>query len=121
MTHEEYVSKLESLGDSPADVDAVLSHVAACAACDKEQRFADRKIGGAAKSRSVVEPLLRWGAVASILGVIVLGLRHSNETNPKAQVRYRIVGNASGVVAYTPGGIVTGTIRIRTSESRRQR
>ncbi|HEX7252196.1 MAG TPA: hypothetical protein VF376_04875 [Thermoanaerobaculia bacterium] len=118
MTHEEYVSKLESLGDSPAEVDAVLSHVVSCAACEREQRFADRQIGGAATSRSVVEPLLRWGAVASILGVIVLGLRHSNE-NPKSQVRYRVVGNASGVVAYTPGGIVTGTIH--APGSRRQR
>lgn len=119
MTHEEYVSQLECLGDSPAEANAVLSHVASCAACRKEQRFADRRIGAASSSESAVELLLRWGAAACIVAVVILGLRHTNETTPKTEVRYRIVGNASGVVAYTPGGIVTGTIH--APGSRRQR
>jgi hypothetical protein len=119
MTHEEYLSQLETLGDSPAEVNAVLAHVASCATCHGEQRFADRRIGRTASSRSLIEPLLRWGAVAAIIAVIVLGLRRPMERTPKVEVRYRVVGDASGVVAYTPGGIVTGTIH--APGSRRQR
>ena len=109
MTHEEYLSQLETLGDSSEDASVVLSHVSICPSCEREQRFADRKITAAAGSRGdALEPLLRWGTAAAIVAVILIGLRHPIETAPKTEVRYRIVGNASGVVAYTPAGMVVG-------------
>ena len=122
MTHDDYMSRLASLSDSPADTRAVLEHVGDCSVCARDQRFVDGRIGALDSSQpGWVEPVARWAAVAAMIALLVLGLRRSStsEAAVASEVRYRVVGNASGVVAYTPGGIVTGTIH--KPGSRRQR
>jgi hypothetical protein len=110
MTHEEYVSRLEDFGDSPADVNAVLAHVSACAVCREEQRRAEKKLAALEPARpGRLEAVLRWAAAAAVVAVVAAGLRRPSEQPPAPAARYTIVGDASGVVAYTPGGIVVGT------------
>ena len=110
MRHEEYVLRLESFGDSPADVEAVLRHVDVCAICRQEHRFAERKIAKMESRRpGALEPILRWAAAAAILAMLIAALRRPSDAPRTDAVRYRIVGDASGVVAYTPGGVVMGT------------
>ena len=111
MTHEEYVSRLDVLTD--VDSVEVLAHVGGCAACASDARRADAALGRLEpRRRSIPEEIARWATVAALLALMVFGLR-SGPAAPalpeKAGARYRIVGDASGVVAYTPGGIVMGT------------
>ena len=112
MTHEEFESRLEALTD--ADAGAVLEHTQSCAACRRNARRAEAALGRLeGRRRSIFEEIARWAAVAAVLAVAAYGLWR-NQTpapapKPAPTARYRIVGNASGVVAYTPEGIVIGT------------
>ena len=47
MTHDDYMSRLANLSDSPADTRAVLEHVSDCSVCARDQRFVDGWIGAA--------------------------------------------------------------------------
>lgn len=114
MTHEEYVSGLVGFTDSNEDVEAVLLHTSACASCRKERRFVERELSRLDPNRkSISEEVARFAATAAIVAMVVLGMHEiSTRTReakaPQPAPRYRIVGNASGVVAYTPGGVVVG-------------
>jgi hypothetical protein len=109
MNHEQYLSSLEDFTD--ADAGAVLEHVAACASCRRDARRADQALASSpAARRSLAEEIARWAAVAALLALVAFGLRQQAvPERPSEVARYRIVGDASGVVAYTPGGIVVGT------------
>lgn len=114
MTHEEYLSRIEAFTDSREDVAAVLAHAGSCAACRREERAAEKALARLQpKKRSFTEEIARWSAAAAILALIILGIRKearepggSPRSGPSA--RYVIVGDASGVVAYTPEGVVVG-------------
>jgi hypothetical protein len=110
MTHEEYVSRSTVLADAYAG--EVLAHVASCAACASETRRADAALSRLEPRRRLFpEEVARWAAVAALLAVIAFGLRSvpvAPAVPEKTTARYRIVGDAAGVVAYTPGGIVVG-------------
>ncbi len=113
MTHEEYLTRIEFFSDSADDVAAVLSHAGACALCCRDERAADKALAGLEPAgKSLAEELARWTAVAAIVVLIVLGFqREARETGRPlvlTSARYVIVGDASGVVAYTPEGIVVG-------------
>ena len=113
MTHEEYVARLVAFTDSNGDVEAVLLHASSCASCRKERRFVERELSRLDPNRkSIGEEVARFAATAAIVAMVVLGM-HEVSTRPRVESpqpapRYRIVGNASGVVAYTPSGIVVG-------------
>lgn len=117
MTHEGYLSRLGDFSDSPADLQAVLTHATSCKACRREQRLAERvlsRLDPTRRSRSAEMGL--WIAAAAVLAVIVVGLRQPSSTSVKSadakpQARYHIVGDSSGVVAHTPSGVVVGTFR----------
>lgn len=111
MTHEDYLSKLDALTDE--DTVEVLAHASSCAACARDARLVDKALARLEPNRrSLPEEVARWATVAALLAVMAFGLR-SEPAAPaaleKTASRYRIVGDASGVVAYTPGGIVMGT------------
>jgi hypothetical protein len=113
MTHDEYLSRRDGFTDSAGDVGEVLRHASSCAACRKDRRLAERALSRLDSGRrSAVEELARFGATAAFLAAVVIGLHwKSVRTEGPArepQPRYRIVGDASGVVAYTPGGVVVG-------------
>ena len=114
MNHEEYVSRIESFTDSPEDTAAVLSHAASCAACRIESREAERAMARLEPKRtSGIEEIARWSAAAAILALVVFGIhKESREpggpVRPESEARYVIVGDASGVVAHTPEGVVVG-------------
>jgi len=118
MTHEEYVSRLESLSDD--DAAAVLAHAENCAQCRRERRAADAELSRLEpKHGSIVEEIARVAAVVAFLVIAIYGLRPPSAGAPapaKSSARYRVVGDASGVVAYTPGGIVVGTARRPSSK-----
>jgi len=123
MTHEEYLVRVEILGDSPEDVNGVLAHAGSCATCRKEQHSAEEALSRLEpQKRSLTEEVARWSAAAAILVLVVLGIHKevggAGSTGPPAKAaRYLIVGDASGVVAYTPEGIVVGVApRSRLSE-----
>ena len=110
MTHDEYVVRLETFSDE--DAAAVLAHTGSCGVCRRESRLADRDLDRfGPKRRSVAEEIGRWAATAAVLAVAVYGLRPPPAAAPAPlkAAKYRVVGDASGVVAYTPGGIVVGT------------
>jgi hypothetical protein len=116
MTHAEYVSILETAEDSPRQIEAILAHTAACATCRREHRRADRALAALEPAPSLVEKLARWGAAAAVLAVLVAGLRGGSWRTPAATpARYRVIGDASGVVAYTPEGIIVGSGRTHLS------
>jgi hypothetical protein len=114
MTHDEYVSRIESFTDSEEDVRSVLAHSASCAICRREDRTAERALASLEGERnSLTEEIARWSAAAAILAVIVAGIRREpSEPVPTASpghgARYVRIGDASGVVAYTPEGVVIG-------------
>lgn len=114
MTHEEYLSRLDGFADSPGDVKEVLSHAASCAMCRKESRTVGRMLSRLDPGRrSIAEEIARFAATAAILAIVLLGMhrlsvRPEEPMAPEPAARYRIVGDASGVVAYTPSGIVVG-------------
>ena len=110
MTHEEYVSRLDQFSDEDAAV--VLAHAESCDECRREGRQVDLQLLPLEPPhRSVVEEIVRWAAVAAFLAVVAYGLRPPTaavSVPAKSSARYRVVGDASGVVAYTPGGMVVG-------------
>jgi hypothetical protein len=114
MTHDEYLSRLDGFTDSPKDVNEVLLHADSCAICGKERRRAERLLSRLDPGRrSIAEEIARFAATAAILAIVVLGMhrlsvRPEEPRAPEPVARYRIVGDASGVVAYTPSGIVVG-------------
>lgn len=114
MTHDEYRSRLERFTDSGEDASEVLRHAGACAACRKERRLVERELARLDPDRrSIPEEIFRFGATAALLTIVALGVQRmslrSDAPGPaQPAARYRIVGNASGVVAYTPGGLVIG-------------
>jgi hypothetical protein len=123
MTHEEYLARVETFTDSADDAAAVLAHAGSCALCRGDERAADRALARLEPGRkSFTEEIARWSAAAAILALVVLGIHRreperegSHRSGPAA--RYVIVGDASGVVAYTPDGIVVGVApRGRSSE-----
>ena len=108
MNHEEYLLRLEEWTD--ADAAAVLGHAGSCSECRREARRAERVLlAWAPPRRSALEEVARWAAVAAFLAIAVSGLRSNEAPKPSGPSRYRVVGDASGVVAYTPGGVVVGT------------
>jgi hypothetical protein len=114
MTHDQYLSRLERFTDSGEDAGEVLRHAGACAACRKERRLVERGLARLDPGRrSIAEEIFRFGATAALLAIVALGVQRvsvRSDGSPSEQpaARYRIVGNASGVVAYTPGGVVVG-------------
>jgi hypothetical protein len=123
MTHEEYLARVETFTDSAGDAAAVLAHAGSCALCRGDHRAADRALARLQPDkRSLTEEVARWSAAAAVLALVVLGFhreaRESGRTIPGPRAaRYLIVGDASGVVAYTPEGIVVGVApRARSSE-----
>jgi hypothetical protein len=123
MTHEEYQARIATFTDSADDAAAVLAHAGSCALCRRDERAADRALARLEPSRrSRTEEVARWSAAAAILVLVILGFhkeaREPGRTTPAPVVaRYLVVGDASGVVAYTPEGIVVGVApRGRLSE-----
>lgn len=113
MTHDEYLAHLDRFTDSPKDVNDVLSHARSCALCRKESRSASRALSRLDPGRrSIPEEVARFGATAAVVVVIALGMHRLSVRPPVPTVatepRYRIVGDSSGVVAYTPAGMVVG-------------
>jgi hypothetical protein len=110
MNHEKYVSRLDQFTDE--DAVTVLAHAETCTECRRDRRRVDGEISRLEPKRgSVAEEVARWAAVAALLAISLHGLRPppaAQPTPPKLSARYRVVGNASGVVAYTPAGIVVG-------------
>jgi hypothetical protein len=123
MTHEEYLARLETFTDSAEDAAAVLAHAGSCALCRKDERAADRALARLEPgTRSLTEEVARWSAAAAVLVLVVLGFQKpapepGRTVPPPAPARYLVVGDASGVVAYTPEGIVMGVApHARSSE-----
>ena len=123
MTHEEYLARLETFTDSTGDAAAVLAHASSCALCHRDGRAADRALARFEPgTRSVTEEIARWSAAAAVLVLVVLGFQKPapepwRTVPPPAEARYLVVGDATGVVAYTPEGIVMGVSpRVRSSE-----
>ena len=113
MTHDEYMSRLDEFSDSSEDVAEVLLHANSCASCRREGRFVEGKLERLDPARrSIAEEVARFGATAAMLAILVLGMHRlsvrSEEWPGVPAARYRVVGNASGVVAYTPSGIIVG-------------
>lgn len=113
MTHEEYLSRLGGFTDSAGDVKVVLSHAGSCALCRRESRFVERVLSRLDPARrSLPEEVARFGATAAVLALILLGIHglsvERGEPDVPQAAKYRVVGNASGVVAYTPSGVVVG-------------
>ena len=114
MTHEEYLARLETFTDSGEDVARVLAHAASCAVCRKQQRAVDKTLARLEpKTKSLIEEVTRWSAAAAILALVIVGFHRESRgparaAAPRPGASYRIVGDASGVVAYTPDGIVVG-------------
>lgn len=114
MRHEEFLSRMDGFTDSVEDTNAVLLHASACADCRREARFVDRELSHLGPGRrSTAEEVARIAAAAAAVVMVVVGM-HSvtapsrEPTVPRDAPRYRIVGDASGVMAYTPGGVVVG-------------
>ena len=123
MTHEEYLARVETFTDSSDDAAAVLLHAGSCGLCRKDERASNRALARLEPDRrSVTEEVARWSAAAAVLVLVVLGFQKparepGRTAPPPAPARYLIVGDASGVVAYTPEGIVMGVApRARSSE-----
>jgi hypothetical protein len=124
MTHEEYLLRLDGFRDSAEEVNDVLSHAGSCALCRKEFRAVERALARLEpRRRSVIEEVAGLTATAGVLVAIILGM-HGLAAPPDvpsvaAEPRYRIVGNASGVVAYTPSGMVVGLAEPSDVETKR--
>ena len=113
MTHDEYRARLDGFTDSSEDVKEVLFHTRSCALCRRESRLAERALFRLDPGRrSIPEEVALFGATAAVIVAIVLGMHRLSVRPPvttvAAEPRYRIVGDASGVVAYTPSGMVVG-------------
>jgi hypothetical protein len=123
MTHEEYLARLETFTDSFEDAAAVLAHAGSCTLCRRDERAANRALARLEPDkRSLSEAVARWSAAEAVLVLVVLGFqKQAREPGPTIPpptlARYLVVGDATGVVAYTPEGIVVGVApRARSSE-----
>ena len=119
MTHEEYVSQAASLSDSELDVAAVLAHVDRCFQCHAQRQLVERQLARLdPPRRSFAVEAAQLAAAIATVALIVAGLRASPKpASPKPEpprARYRIVGDASGVVAYTPSGVIAGSATLRS-------
>lgn len=116
MTHEEYLSRIEDFTDSPEDVAAVLAHARSCTACQQEERAAGKALARLDLGRkSLAEEIARLSAAAAILALVVIGFQKEarapvGPVRSGTGARYVVVGDASGVVAYTPEGVVVGVV-----------
>lgn len=107
MTHQEYMSGALAWTDESAA--EVLRHVRRCTDCRRDQRAARDAIADLVpQGRSRLEVAVRIGSVAAILALLAAGLVPAPNGQPRARhsARYRIVGDAAGVVAQTPEGPV---------------
>jgi hypothetical protein len=107
MTHDEYLSRLETATDE--DAAAILAHADSCAGCRREQKTAERALAsleGRPRAASRFEEAASLAAVAALLAIAIGGLASWNGRStspvPPVAARYRIVGGPAGVVAYTP-------------------
>jgi hypothetical protein len=107
MTHDEYLSRLETWSDD--DATAVLAHAESCAACRRDRRSAERalsRLEGTPARGSRFEEAAGVAAVAAMVAIAIGGLTSwsGRSTTPVSPIaaRYRIVGGPAGVVAYTP-------------------
>jgi bacterioferritin-associated ferredoxin len=123
MTHQEYLARVETFADSPDDIAEVLTHAGSCGTCRKEERAVEKALARMEpESRSVMEQVARWSAAAAVLVLVVLGFQNrarepGRPAPPPGSARYLVVGDATGVVAYTPEGIVVGVApHARSSE-----
>lgn len=106
MTHDEYLSRLDSWTDD--DAAAVLGHAGSCRDCRRDSRTADGALAAFSPDRrSRAEEGVRILAAAAIFALAVWGLPAvRTATAPPRPARYRIVGTAAGVIAETPEGLV---------------
>jgi len=112
MTHDEYLENLETFTDSDADVRNVLSHARSCAVCASDRRSVERLLASIDGRRGTgAERLARSAAAAAAVVVLVLSLSRGagNLAAPPPRPRTLVVGDASGVVAYTPSAVLIGT------------
>jgi hypothetical protein len=108
MNHDEYLSRLEMESDEGAL--SILAHVSSCPACRGEQRAAEGALSRLEPGTSPrLEEICRVAAAVAVVAIAALGLRPGLASKPAEApaARYRIVGDASGVVAYTPRGTLT--------------
>ncbi len=120
MTHDEYLAGLERFGDGPEETQLVLDHVASCATCAREQREIGRRLARDDRGRrSTSEEILRWAAAAVTVAILAIGMRGAPARRAEPTASYRIVGDGSGVVAYTPDGVLTGTASTLPKEAMR--
>lgn len=120
MNHREFESRLDVFSDSDEDARAVLEHAESCAVCRRETRRADRALRALEQGSPIGERIARWGTAAAAVLLLVVGLagHFGNTARPATRpARYRIVGSASGVVAYTPSGVVVGLVRGDSKET----
>lgn len=114
MTHEEFLARVETFTDSPEDIANVLAHAGSCGTCRGEELAVEKALARAEpESRSVIEEVALWSAAAAVLLLVVLGFHRQapepGRTTPSSKaVRYLVVGDATGVVAFTPEGVVVG-------------
>jgi len=111
MTHDEYLENLATFTDSDADVRTVLSHAGSCAVCRSDRRRVERRLASIdGPRRTRAERLARAAAAAAAVVVLVLSFSRGagNLSAPPAR-RTLVVGDASGVVAYTPSAVLIGT------------
>ena len=125
MNHDQYVSKLELFTDD--DAAEVLRHVTVCAACRRDARRVERLLASGRPPRGFwslrFEDLSAVAAVAATVAIVLLhlpaGPGTARPSQPRPTTRYRIVGDASGVVAYTPAGTLTAVSFSRGKERSR--
>lgn len=113
MTHDEFQERLDAFTDSAEDAVAVLSHAASCAVCAADRRAVERELARAGRPRgSAAETLARSAAAAVAIVVLVLSFSRGAGNLSAAPPRSRtvlVVGDASGVTAYTPSALLIGT------------
>jgi hypothetical protein len=107
VTHDEYASRIETWTDE--DATAVLEHARSCSACRRDGRLTANALAALLPARrSLAEEAFRIAATAAVVAVVAWALpaKKPLSADRLATARYRIVGTASGVIAYTPDGIV---------------
>jgi hypothetical protein len=112
MTHDDYLEKLETFTDGAEDVAAVLAHAESCAACRTDALALERALTRAqGRVAGAAERIVRMAAAAAAIVVLCLALSRGSGNLSPAPERSRtvVVGDASGVVAYTPSAVVIGT------------
>jgi hypothetical protein len=123
MTHDEYLSRLETATDE--DAAAILAHADSCAGCRREQKTAERALAsleGRPRAASRFEEAASLAAVAALLAIAIGGLSLPSSNvrptmPPSPAARYRIVGGPAGVIAYTPTETIVAAGGSRRSAS----